>query len=85
MHFIRETSVRNTFIYREQLKSNAQRGNYFLKIEMGHLGSFDDQLYSSFQNNPTDYIKIFESAVETIYRVDYYDEANPDMEPAPKF
>lgn len=52
---------------------------------MDHLHAFDDVLVKCFRNNPTDYIKIFESAVETIYRTDYYDETNPDMEIAPKF
>lgn len=30
-------------------------------------------------------MKVFETAIETIYRVDYYDDQDPDMEPAPKF
>ena len=74
MHFVRETQVNNTFIYREQLRSNAQRGNYFLRINMQDLVNFDDTLNVSFRNNPTEYIKVFESAVDNIYRVDYYDE-----------
>ena len=52
---------------------------------MEHLHAFDDLLVRSFRNGPTDYIKVFESAVETIYRTDYYDESNPDMEISPKF
>jgi len=31
------------------------------------------------------YLKVFEKAVEIIYRTDYYDESNLDMEPSPKF
>jgi len=85
MHFIRETQVRNQYVYREQLKSNAQRGKYFLKVDMEHLNAFDDPLVTAFRNNPNSYIKVFEEAVETIYRNDYYDESNMDMEPAPKF
>jgi len=42
MHFVRETQIRNTYIYRDQLKSNAQRGKYFLKVDMEHLIAFDD-------------------------------------------
>jgi len=52
---------------------------------MDHLHAFDDMLVKCFRNNPSDYIKVFESAVETIYRTDYYDEMNPDMEVSPKF
>jgi len=85
MHFIRECQVRNSYIYREQLKNNAQRGNYFLKVDMEHLVAFDDPLVTQFRNNPNDYIKVFESAVQTIYQNDFYDETDPDLEPAPRF
>ena len=85
MHFVRETQVRNQYIYREQLKSNAQRGKYFLKVDMEHLNAFDDPLVTAFRKNPTDYIKVFEEAVATIYKNDYYDQSNADMEPEPKF
>jgi DNA replication licensing factor MCM5 len=85
MHFIRETQVNNTFIYREQLQSNSQRGKYFLKIDMEHMNAFDEMLVRSFRANPSDLIKVFESAVETIYRTDYYDEMNPDMDESPRF
>lgn len=77
--------MNNIFIYREQLQSNAQRGKYFIKIDMEHLHAFDDILVRNFRNNPNDYIKVFESAVEIIYKTDYYDEMNPDMEVSPRF
>lgn len=85
MHFVRETQVRNTYIYREQLRSNAQRGNYFLKIDIEHLMNFDEQLVSVFRQKPADYIKVFERAVEAIYRTDYMDELSPELYEAPKF
>jgi DNA replication licensing factor MCM5 len=85
MHFIRETQVNNIFVYREQLQSNAQRGKYFVKVDMEHLHAFDDILVRNFRNSPNDYIKVFESAVEIIYKTDYYDEMNPDMEVSPRF
>jgi DNA replication licensing factor MCM5 len=85
MHFLRECQVRNQYIYREQLKSNAQRGKYFLKIDMEHLSAFDDPLVTVFRKNPSEYIRVFEDAVATIYKNDYYDENNLDMDPAPKF
>ena len=52
---------------------------------MDHLHSFDDVLVKNFRNNPNDFIKVFESAVEIIYKTDYYDEMNPDMEVSPRF
>ena len=85
MHFIRECQVRNTYVYREQLKSNCQRGKYFLKVEMEHLIAFDDPLVSVFRNQPKDYIKVFEDAVQVIYQNDIYDEMDPNLEPSPRF
>jgi len=85
MHFIRETQVRNTFIYREQMRSNAQRLQFYLRVNIRDLNAFDEQLHNAFATNPTEYIKVFESAIQTIYRVDYYDENNLEMEPCPKF
>lgn len=85
MHFVRECQTANTFIYRNQLQSNAQRGYYHLKIDMEHLQAFDDDLVKNFRSNPQEYIKVFETAVETIYKTDLYDETNPDLEPSPKF
>jgi hypothetical protein len=32
MHFVKETKVDDVFIYREQLRSNALRGLYFLRV-----------------------------------------------------
>jgi DNA replicative helicase MCM subunit Mcm2 (Cdc46/Mcm family) len=52
---------------------------------MEHLQAFDDELVANFRSNPTDYIKVFETAVEIIYKTDFYDEMNPDMESAPRF
>lgn len=74
MHFVRETKVGNTYIYREQLRANAQRGNFHLRINMKDLNAFDDTLSMQFRNQPSEFMKIFESAIETIYRVDYYND-----------
>ena len=85
MHFVRETQIRNTFIYREQLRNNAQRGQFYLRVNVRDLNAFDEQLYNAFKTNPSDYMKVFETAIQTIYKVDYYDDTNPDMEICPKF
>lgn len=52
---------------------------------MEHLFAFDDALVQDFKYNPTEYSKVFERAVETIYKTDFYDEMNPDMEESPRF
>ena len=63
MHFIRETQVRNTYIYREQMKGNAQRGQFYLRVNVRDLNAFDEQLYTSFKNQPNEYMKVFEQAI----------------------
>ncbi len=37
MHFLRNTQENDLYVYRDQLKNNALRGNHFVKIEMRHL------------------------------------------------
>ena len=46
IHFMREHQERGTYKYREQLRSNFQRGKYFLRVDMADLLAFDDQLSS---------------------------------------
>ena len=52
---------------------------------MEHLTAFDDQLVTAFREQPSTYLKVFEQAVDTIYKTDYYDESNLDMDPSPRF
>ena len=52
---------------------------------MKDLMNFDDNLAGLFREKPSEYLKIFESAIETIYRVDYYDQGEHGFEPQPKF
>ena len=85
IHFIRNTQENGIYIYREQLKNNALRQNYFLKFEMRHLQAFDEDLAEVFREKPADLIKVFETAVEVIYRNDIHDISNPDMEESPRF
>ena len=82
-HFIKTTTVRNDFIYRDQIKGNAQRGLYYLRINVRDLNAFDETLYTAFKTNPSEYIKCFENAIETLYRVEYWE--NTGLEPCPKF
>jgi len=85
MHFVRECQVRDAYVYREQLKANAQRGQFFLRVEMEHLVAFDDPLVAQLRNQPQDFMKVFERAVQLIYLNDLYDETDPEMEVCPKF
>lgn len=85
MHFIRSHMDGGLFKYREQIKNNALRGQFYLRVDLRDLQTFDEDLYMTFRNNPVEYIKVFEAAIETIYRNDIYDISNPDLEEAPRF
>jgi DNA replicative helicase MCM subunit Mcm2 (Cdc46/Mcm family) len=52
---------------------------------MRDLINFDDHLASRFRENPSNCTKHFEEAIETIYKVDYYNPEDPDSDPDPKF
>lgn len=52
---------------------------------MKDLLAFDEDLYQRFRDMPVDYIKVFESAIETIYRNDIYDPTNLELEESPRF
>ena len=84
MFFIQQEQDNNIFIYREQLKSNVLRGDYYFRFEMKRLQAFDEQLCQSFKNNPQEYSKSFERAVEIVYQNVIYDESE-EMEKTARF
>jgi MCM N-terminal domain len=45
-------------IIREQLQNNANKGQFFLKVDMDDLNNFDEQLSMSLRTYPSDYITI---------------------------
>ena len=85
MHFVKETREGEVYIYREQLRSNVLRGNYFFRFNLSHLINFDDQLTEQFRMQPAQMLKAFEDAVQEIYKTEIFDEANLDMEEEPSF
>jgi DNA replication licensing factor MCM5 len=85
MHFVKETKVDDVFIYREQLRSNALRGLYFLRVQMDHLIAFDETIVTYLRDDPNNTIKVFETAVLEIYKSVIFDESNLDMEENPNF
>jgi DNA replicative helicase MCM subunit Mcm2 (Cdc46/Mcm family) len=72
MHFILEVQVKNTYIYREQLQNNANKGSYFLKVDMDDLNNFDEQLSLTLRSYPSEYIPVFEKAVQQVYKTHYF-------------
>ena len=45
-------------IHREQLQNNANKGSYFLKVDMDDLNNFDEQLALTLRSYPSDYIPV---------------------------
>ncbi len=43
---------------REQLQNNANKGKYFLKVDLSDLMGFHEKLYQSLRNAPTEYLPI---------------------------
>jgi len=43
---------------REQLQNNANKGSYFLKVDMDDLNNFDEQLALSVRNQPGEFIPV---------------------------
>lgn len=41
---------------REQLQANANKGEYFLRVNMDDLNNFDDQLSMMVRNFPSEYL-----------------------------
>lgn len=74
MHFLKETQEDNIYIYREQLKNNALRGNYYFRFELSKLIAFDEKLAQDFKDQPTDHVKTFEKAVEIVYQNEIYEQ-----------
>lgn len=59
------------------------RGNYFIAIDFLKLSHFDDMLAKEFRTVPDTYLKVFEKAVEEIYKNNIYDPMDENMEASP--
>lgn len=46
------------YYYREQLQNNANKGQYYLRVNMDDLNNFDDQLSTMVRNHPADYMPV---------------------------
>ena len=48
----------NLFQNREQLQNNANKGQYYLRVNMDDLNNFDDTLSTMVRNHPADYMPV---------------------------
>lgn len=44
--------------YREQLQNNANKGQYFIKVDFEDLLNFDEQLGNTSRTYPTEYLPL---------------------------
>lgn len=50
-------------LYREQLQNNANKGSYFLKVDMDDLNNFDEQLSLTLRSYPSEYIPVVRKSI----------------------
>lgn len=43
---------------REQLKSNASKGQFFLRVDLDDLGNFDEKITEMIREYPADYMPV---------------------------
>ena len=65
--FIKEWMVDNEFIYRNQLISNAQTGNFFLEVRFSDLEEYDSKISVELRNKPMQMISTFEKSIKDLY------------------
>lgn len=64
--FILEFRLNTQFIYRDQLRENLLIKNYYLKVNTEHLIAFNEELNKKLNDDPTEMIPLFESAITQI-------------------
>lgn len=69
------TNMEGEFVYREQLRKNAQMRRYFLPVEIEHLIGYDETLAMALQSNPVENIEAFEAAAKEIAAAAAQDDA----------
>lgn len=66
-YFLKEWTKANTFIYRDQLLSNAASGKFFVKVDLDDINNFDTKLGSQVSNRPLDFHSTLEQAATETY------------------
>ncbi|KAL1589518.1 hypothetical protein WHR41_01480 [Cladosporium halotolerans] len=79
--FILSFAVDNAFIYRDQIRDNVLSKQYFCDVDISHLIQYDEELAQKINNEPADYIPIFEAALRTCtQRILYPSRSEEDLE-----
>ncbi|GAB7330581.1 hypothetical protein MBLNU13_g02167t1 [Cladosporium sp. NU13] len=79
--FILSFAVDNAFIYRDQIRENVLSKQYFCDVDISHLIQYDEELAQKLNNEPADYIPLFEAALRTCtQRILYPSRSEEDLE-----
>ncbi|OBT67363.1 minichromosome maintenance protein 5 [Pseudogymnoascus sp. 23342-1-I1] len=62
--FILEFQLGTSFIYRDQLRANVMKKQYFCDVDIGHLISFNEELAHKLVSEPSEIIPLFEAALK---------------------
>ncbi|KAF9786866.1 MCM-domain-containing protein [Thelephora terrestris] len=79
--FLLQYRVGGEFIYRDKLRANLLLKQYFLEVDLRHVGLYNDELAHAIQDRPTDVLPLFESSATKAARAILYPlsrEENPD-------
>lgn len=66
-NFIKDWMVNNEFIYRNQLISNGQLGNFFLEVRFSDIEDYDPKISVELRVKPLHMISIFEKSLKELY------------------
>ncbi|KAM0723702.1 hypothetical protein Q7P37_000690 [Cladosporium fusiforme] len=79
--FILSFAVDNAFIYRDQIRDNVLSKQYYCDVDIGHLIQYDEELAQRINNEPADYVPLFETALRTCtQRILYPSRSEEDIE-----
>ncbi|KAM0707822.1 hypothetical protein Q7P35_004471 [Cladosporium inversicolor] len=79
--FVLSFAVDNAFIYRDQIRENVLSKQYLCDVDISHLIQYDEELAQKLNNEPADYIPLFEAALRTCtQRILYPSRSEEDLE-----
>lgn len=67
-NFVLEFRLGNSFVYRDQLKANVLREQYYLDVDISHIISYDEELAHHLTTEPAEIIPLFEVSLKECTR-----------------
>lgn len=66
-NFLNNWTVDDQFIYREMLINNAQINRYFIRVSLGDIKKFDENLNRTIRAKPLKHLPVLERAIKDLY------------------